>query len=78
MQFIPNYYKHYGGESQESNTEEVVKFIEKIENALIMHAQASDGKKPFLGGIEGKPAAVDFIVWPWLERLEAMSSIFES
>ena len=37
-----------------------------------MHSDHFSEKNPHLGG-KGKPHAVDYIVWPWLERLEPMS-----
>ncbi len=52
----------------------MVRFVEKIEGGLKRHSEASNGKNPpYLGGIDGTPQAVDFLAWPWLERLGAIS-----
>ena len=70
FQFIPNYYKHYGS-AEESHTQAVVRFLQKLEDAL--KEQASP--RPFLGGVEGRASAADYLIWPWLERLEAIATI---
>ena len=78
FQFIPNYYKHYGNRQEESHTKEVVGFLEKLENILKKHQATSKDQKLYLGGTEGRPLAVDYLLWPWLERLEALSVVNES
>ena len=56
----------------------MVDFIDKIEQGLKRHSDHAPGVTPFLGGVDGKPRAVDFLVWPWLERLGALRILHES
>ena len=67
-QFTPNYYRHFSKDSvTEKDTEEVVKFLTNMEDIL--------GTQKYFWGQNDKPGAADFLVWPWIERLEAMCTI---
>lgn len=64
LQFIPNYYKFYGNKADEKSTGELVKFLQRLEDILKAH------KGGFLHGETA--GAVDYILWPWFERLGAL------
>jgi hypothetical protein len=78
LQYIPNFYKHFGGVADESHTQKLIGSIDKIEQVLQRHAGLAPEVTPFLGGVDGNPRAVDYLVWPWLERLGAMLVLNES
>jgi len=63
-EFIPNYYKFYGNKADEKSTGELVKFLQRLEDILKAH------KGGFLHGETA--GAVDYILWPWFERLGAL------
>ena len=44
----------------------------KLENILKEHKE-SGAEKLYIGGTVGKPLASDYLLWPWLERLEPLS-----
>ena len=67
MQFVPNYYKYYRKANDENTDAAIEKFIQKMEQ----HISKNGGK--FLMG--EKVGAVDFLVWPWIERLEAFTEV---
>ena len=50
-------------------TQVVVKFLERIEDVL-----KKKGDNAFIGSLEGKASAADYLAWPWLERLEAVAT----
>ena len=55
----------------------MTKSIGRLEEVLRLHAVVYEDPTPFLGAIRTqKPKAVDFLVWPWLERLEALCMVY--
>ena len=66
LQFIPNFYKFFRNSSDEAALKELVDFFQRLENIIKAH-----GENGFLGGID-KPGAVDYLVWPWIERSLAL------
>ena len=43
--------------------------MERIEDVL-----KKKGDNAFIGSLEGKASAADYLAWPWLERLEAVAT----
>ena len=62
-QFVPNYYKYFGKANDEKTAAGIVKFLQVMEQ----HITKSGGK--FLMGEQ--IGAADYLLWPWMERLEA-------
>jgi glutathione S-transferase len=63
--FIPNYYKYYRDTADESTAKIIRDFLKRL-NDLV---------KSRPGGFvaEGtSPGAVDYLIWPWVERLAAL------
>ena len=69
LQFIPNFYKVFLGNSDESALQALVDFFQKLEDALKRHKE--DLGMQFIGGVT-KPGAVDYLIWPWIERSQAL------
>ena len=64
-QFIPNYYKYYRDTADESTPIIIRDFLTRLNDLVKSHP----------GGFvaEGaSPGAVDYLIWPWLERLGAL------
>ena len=73
-QFIPNYYKFLRNQTDESALKELVDFFGTIEKVLKLH-----GDNSFLGDVHvDKPAAADYLVWPWIERSQALKLLNSS
>ena len=69
LQFIPNFYKVFLGNSDESALQALVDFFQKLEDTLKHHKE--DLGMQFVGGAT-KPGAVDYLIWPWIERSRAL------
>ena len=69
-QFIPNFYKHFlNSTSSDESAQELVSFFQRLEDAIKSHKEKLNMQ--FLGGI-AKPGAVDYLIWPWIERTQAV------
>ena len=66
-QFIPNFYKFFRNSSDEAALKELVDFFQRLEKLIKAH-----GENSFLAGGVDKPGAVDYLVWPWIERSLAL------
>jgi glutathione S-transferase len=63
--FIPNFYKYYCQTADESTAAPVKEFLKRLNDLIKLHP----------GGFvaEGtSPGAVDYLIWPWFERLPAI------
>ena len=69
LQFIPNFYKLLRDTSDETPVKELVDFFGRLEKIIERH-----GENSFLGGVD-KPGAADYLVWPWIERTQALKVI---
>ena len=68
FQFIPNYYKFYRNAADDSTVTIVQDFLRQLNDVVKSHP----------GGFmsEGdSPGAVDYLIWPWLERYGALKII---
>ena len=63
MQFISNYYKYFW----KTNDEKTDAAIKKVLQGMEQHINKIGGR--FLMG--ERVGAADFLIWPWIERLEA-------
>ena len=68
VQFIPNYYKFYSNKEDEQSNGELTKFIARLEEII------KKNKDGFLGG-ETAVGATDYLLWPWFERIGAVTII---
>ena len=59
VQFIPNYYKNLRQQENNDHNVELAKYLETLEEKL--------KKSAFFGG--DAVSAVDYLIWPWGERL---------
>ena len=62
---MPNYYKFFSNNADKSSTNALKTFIQKLEIIIKSHP----------GGFVGEnysPGAVDYLIWPWFERLDAI------
>lgn len=71
LQFIPNYYKFYRDAQDEDTVAVVRKFIQKLEDIIKSHPGGFVGERD-------SPAAIDFLIWPWFERLGALKILAPS
>ena len=71
LQFVPNYYKFYRDAQDEDTVAAVKKFIQKLEDIIKSHPGGFVGERD-------SPAAVDFLIWPWFERLGALKILAPS
>ena len=67
LQFTPNFYKNYRDQESNDHNVELGKYIQTLEEKL------KAGGGPFFGGAEAN--AVDYLIWPWFERLETVQTI---
>lgn len=66
LQFIPNFYKYFRDTSDETPLKELTDFFQRLEKVIQHH-----GENSFFGGVE-KPGAADYLLWPWIERTQAL------
>ena len=71
VQFIPNFYKFFRDNSDESALQALVDFLQRLENGLKLHKEKLGLQ--FLGG-SAKPGAPDYLIWPWIERSWALKT----
>ena len=68
FQFIPNYYKFYRNAGDDSTVAIIRDFLRQLNDIVKSHPGG------FLS--EGdSPGAVDYLIWPWLERYAALKII---
>ena len=72
LQFIPNFYKFFRDNSDESALKELVSFFQRLEDTIKVH-QEKLGLQ-FLGG-PTSPGAVDYLIWPWIERAQGLKIV---
>lgn len=64
--YVPSYYKIIFSEGKETDAAQVItQVLEELEKEL------TEKKSTYFGG--EKPAFVDFMIWPWLERLPCLT-----
>lgn len=69
MQFTPNFYKNFREQETNDHNVQLAKYLEELEGQLKQRGN-------FFGGEEAN--AVDFLIWPWFERLETIQTMRES
>ena len=65
-QFTPNYYKNYREQTDDTHNVELAKHLVTLEERLKQNS--------FFSGTD-EPNAVDFLIWPWFERIEAVQTL---
>ena len=65
-QFTPNYYKNYREQTDDTHNVELAKYLVTLEDKLKQNT--------FFSGTD-EPNAVDFLIWPWFERIEPVQSL---
>ena len=68
LQFIPNFYKFFRDNSDESALQALVDFFQRLENTIKLHKEKLGLQ--FIGD-STKPGAADYLIWPWIERTQA-------
>lgn len=71
LQFVPHYYKLLLDKGDDSNVSAFKDFLQKLNDIVKSHP----------GGFMSKgdsPTAVDFLIWPWTERIGAMKILVPS
>lgn len=65
LQFIPHYYKFFGDKGDDSNIAAIKGFFQRLNDTVKSHpgGYMSEGDSP---------TAVDYLIWPWLERYGAL------
>ena len=69
LQFIPNFYKFFRDNSDESALQALVDFFQRLENTIKAHKEKLGLQ--FIGGATS-PGAADYLIWPWIERSQAL------
>ena len=68
LQFSGHFFKTTFSQTDEKSVGEMVAYVRRLEEVLKQH------KNGFLGG-DDAPGAVDFLLWPWFERLDAVKTL---
>lgn len=71
LQFTPHYYKIFADKADDSNFTAIKDFLQKLDNVVKSHPGG------FMGGGDS-PAAVDYLIWPWIERYGALKILCPS
>ena len=69
LQFIPNFYKSFHDYSDESALQALIDFFQRLESTIKVHKEKLGLQ--FIGG-SAKPGAADYLIWPWIERTQAL------
>ena len=72
LQFIPNFYKFFRDNSDESALKELVDFFQRLENSIKLQKEKLGLQ--FIGD-STKPGAADYLIWPWIERSQALKIV---
>ena len=69
-QFIPNYYKFYRRTADDATVDIINDFLQRLNDLVKSH------KGGFMSAGDSPTAtAVDYLIWPWLERFKALKLI---
>ena len=71
-QFIPNCYKLFRDNSDETAIQALVEFFQRLENTIKLHKEKLGMQ--FIGG-STNPGAVDYLIWPWIERALPLKTV---
>jgi glutathione S-transferase len=68
--FMPNYYKYYFNQVDENTSQNILKYLKSVEEVIGQYGG------PFIMG--DTASAIDFLIWPWFERLPAVYDAFSA